>query len=295
VLIYGETGSGKELVAQAIHAVSRRDGEIVALNVCALADSMFEAALFGHVRGAFTGAVGDSLGFLAEANGGTLFLDEISGLPAVAQAKLLRAVETKQFRPIGARMDRRSDFRVIAASNENLQQLASAGRFRADLLQRLSGVCVRVPPLRARVEDLPALIAHFATACSKGTPASRFSAAAVERLQAHPWPGNVRELRHVVECALALSDTEVVSVREVECLLGGGDAAVASHREAYEDRALLLALEEANWDVGEAARRLGIHRATIYRRLKRMPPAVKAGPLPSSSSGGEAPRLALEA
>jgi DNA-binding NtrC family response regulator len=296
VLISGKTGSGKELVAQALHRGSRRDGALVAINVCAVTDSMFEAALFGHVRGAFTGAVGNSPGFLAEANGGTLFLDEISGLPAPAQAKLLRAVETKEFRPVGARMDRRSDFRVVAATNEELRGLAAAGRFRADLLQRLSAVTIRVPALRARADDIPQLVTHFAAGCSAGATPATFSRTAIERLQAHHWPGNVRELRHIVECAIALAESSSIGVREVESLLGGGAGeSMLARRDDHLRDELMCALEAAEWDVDAVARQLGVHRATIYRRLKRVSPDMRSASAPRLPSAPEASRLQLEA
>ncbi len=299
VLIQGETGTGKELVAQALHRGSKRDGSLVALNVCAITETMFEASLFGHVRGAFTGAVGDSLGFMAEANGGTLFLDEISGLPAPAQAKLLRAVETKVFRPVGARMDRRSDFRVVAATNEDLHQLVVQGKFRADLLQRLSAVCLRVPPLRDRREDIPGLVSFFAGASGDGAlhaRDARFTTGAVQLLRAHSWPGNVRELRHVVECALALADSPVITTSDIEPLLAPDVGASAAERhDAVEHRELLLALEACEWDVERVARRLGVHRATIYRRLKRIHPKGREVSGSGLSAPVDASWLQLEA
>ena len=162
VLIEGETGSGKELVARALHEMSGRSGALVALNVCAVPDSMFEATMFGHVKGAFTGALRDSAGYLTEAHRGTLFLDEVSGLSLTNQVKLLRAIETKEFRPVGARSDQRSDFRLIAASNEDMVHLVEGGQFRRDLAHRLGGIKLTVPPLRDRLEDVPILAAHFA-------------------------------------------------------------------------------------------------------------------------------------
>src|SRR5512146_522674 len=158
VLIEGETGTGKELVAASLHKQSRRDGAFVAFNVCALSDSMFEDALFGHAKGAFTGAVGESLGFLREANGGTAFLDEISGLPLAQQAKLLRALETGVVRPIGSARDAITDFRLIAATNERVDDLVDQGRFRPDLAHRLRGLVLTLPTLAERVDDIPALV-----------------------------------------------------------------------------------------------------------------------------------------
>src|SRR6185436_15443756 len=161
VLVHGATGTGKEIVAAAIHAESGRRGAFVAFNVCAIGDSMFEDALFGHVRGAYTGAVQDAQGFLREANSGTAFFDEISGLALPLQAKLLRAIELGVFRPIGARHDATSDFRVVAATNEHIHDLVANGRFRADLAHRLGGVVIDLPPLAERVEDIGLLARHF--------------------------------------------------------------------------------------------------------------------------------------
>lgn len=202
VLIQGPTGAGKELVAAALHAMSGRRGRLVAFNVCAIGDAMFEDALFGHVRGAFTGAVADSQGLLREADHGTVFLDEISGLNASLQVKLLRALEHGQFRPVGARSDCRSEFRVIAATNEEIGDLVDAGRFRADLAHRLGGIVIRVPALADRRTDIPCLVEHF---LRPAHCAVTVSDAALLRLVEHPWPGNVRELRQVVEWAAVLA------------------------------------------------------------------------------------------
>jgi DNA-binding NtrC family response regulator len=271
VLIQGETGSGKELVARALHEHSGRAGALVSLNVCALADAMFEASLFGHVRGAFTGALGDAAGYLTEAHGGTLFLDEMSGLSFGNQLKLLRAIETKEFRPVGGRADRRSDFRLVAATNENVASLVESGRFRRDLLHRLAGVRLVVPPLRDRSEDIPLLVAHFTGAVRALTRVDVVIAdGAMRLLKAHAWPGNVRELRNVVEAAIALSGT-TISADGVAALLAQETTSVpARERRRQLDRELLTLLDRAAWDVDEAARELGVHRATIYRRLKRL-------------------------
>jgi DNA-binding NtrC family response regulator len=270
VLIEGETGVGKELVARALHQASGRRGALVSFNVCAIADTMFEDALFGHVRGAYTGAVQNAPGYLAEANGGTLFLDEISGLPPASQAKLLRAIETKEFRPVGANADRRSDFRVVAASNESLAALVEAGRFRRDLSHRLGGIRLAVPALRERAEDIPALVHRFSVQCTlPGVEPVIFSESALRRLQAYDWPGNVRELRYIVEAASALASGPTLGAGDVAPYLGAG-AGAPQKRAAYHDLQLLTQLEQAAWDINEAARRLGVHRATVYRRLKRL-------------------------
>lgn len=270
VLIQGETGSGKELVARALHQQSGRSGPLVALNVCALPDSMFEASMFGHVRGAFTGALRDSTGYLTEAHRGTLFLDEISGLSLSNQVKLLRAIETREFRPVGARADQRSDFRLVAASNEEMGQLVERGAFRRDLAHRLGGIRVMVPPLRDRLEDVPILAAHFAAHAQNGRAEDAVIASdALRTLQTHFWPGNVRELRHVVEASIALSNGAVTQ-EDVAVLIQPTVLGSAQRRLAHQGKNLLEQLDRCAWDVNEVASELGVHRATVYRRLKRL-------------------------
>lgn len=271
VLIEGETGTGKELIAALVHRHSGRRGAFVPFNVCALGESMFEDSLFGHVRGAYTGAVSDSMGFLREADGGSAFFDEISGLPLPLQAKLLRAVETGVFRPIGAARDVRSDFRVVAATNEHLGDLVDRGRFRADLKHRMSGVVVSIPSLAERVDDIPELARHFVQrATGTGMP---IDGAALELLMAIPWPGNVRELKQVVDVASAFA-RGVLSVDAVRMALSQRRESPMQVRERgmadrHERRELVTALEDMAWDIDRAAAHLGIHRATMYRRIKR--------------------------
>jgi DNA-binding NtrC family response regulator len=290
VLVEGPTGSGKELVARALHTLSGRRGRFVAVNVCAVAEAMFEATLFGHVRGAFTGAVRDADGYMVEADGGTLFLDEIGGLPQAMQAKLLRALETREFRPVGAGRDRASDFRVVAASNQPLRALVAAGRFRADLAHRLNAVEIHVPALATRGEDVAPLARHFAAAASPGAPVM-LSDAALARLREHGWPGNVRELRNVVERAVAFAVGGAVGEREVA--LNGTMPAAAAERDQ-----LLHLLDGCGWDTDEAARRLGVHRATIYRRMERLsisrPPRARTGSLPHAPAARDRMREVLQ-
>lgn len=284
VLIQGPTGAGKELVAVAIHRLSQRVGRLVAFNVCAVADTMFDDALFGHVRGAFSGAVHGTDGYLSEADRGTLFLDELSGLPLMAQAKLLRAIETRTFRPVGAERDRSSEFRVVAASNENLDAAADDGRFRADLLHRLSGITIEVPPLAERLEDVPLLARRAATehAMQCGMEA-QLTDAAVDELMGHDWPGNVRELRLTVSRAITLAPTTVVGREDVRGAIrrmtpARGTPGVLD----ADDRRLLAALQETGADVTAAAARLGMHRATVYRRLRKL---QSIGVVPSAGQG----------
>jgi DNA-binding NtrC family response regulator len=269
VLIEGPTGSGKELVAGLVHRESGRKGNLVAFNVCAIGESMFEDSLFGHVRGAYTGAIDESIGFLREADGGTAFFDEISGLPMPLQAKLLRAVETGVFRPIGARRDVTSDFRMVAATNERLSELVEAGRFRADLKHRISGVVVVVPPLGERLDDIPAL-AHYFAARAAGR-SIEVESSAIDLLMDTAWPGNVRELKQVLDVAVAFArqsvDTQAIHTALAHrCSPSTGAADV---QDRVERRELMATLRNAAWNVDRAAADLGIHRATIYRRMKR--------------------------
>lgn len=267
VLVEGPTGAGKELVAYALHAVSGRDGAHVPINVCAIPDGMFEAALFGHVRGAFTGAISDAAGYLTEAHRGTLFLDEIGGLGLQAQAKLLRALETGRFRPVGARQDQLSLFRVVAATNRPLRELVDLGTFRADLAQRLRGFTLEMPPLASRPSDIRLLVAHFLS--HETREGVRFDEHAMHLLQRHEWPGNVRELRHVVRCAAALAEGRAIGIELLKSVIGE-DTSPHLHRTSSGDRAQLVeVLERVQWNVAEAARLLDVHRATLYRRMRR--------------------------
>lgn len=269
VLIQGPTGSGKELVAQSIHQLSGRSGRMVAFNVCAIPESMFEDSLFGHVRGAFTGAANDSLGLLAESDGGTTFLDEIGGLSQQMQVKLLRAVETGVFRPVGGRSDRRTDLRVVAATNEPMRTLVESGRFRSDLAYRLGTFIVELPSLKERSEDIPQLTSHFAESFSveKRSPPV-FTACAVRALQSYDWPGNVRELRSIVLAAMTLAESCVVDGSTIlDMLMSRGASLSAESRADHQKRELLSLLNELSWNTSAVARRLGVDRATVYRRM----------------------------
>ena len=213
VLIQGETGTGKELVAEAIHDLGpRRTGPLVVVDCGAIAKNLIESALFGHVRGAFTGAAGDHRGAFAQAHGGTLFLDEIGELDLDLQPKLLRALETGQVRPLGAEQPSAYDVRVVAASHRDLYEEVRAGRFREDLYYRLAVVHLPVPPLRARADDIPALVAHFLA--EMGAPPLDPDSLAL--LASHPWPGNVRQLRNVLEHAVTLAGDGAPVVRPAD-------------------------------------------------------------------------------
>jgi len=269
VLIEGPTGSGKELVAQGLHMASGRVGRFVPVNVCALAETMFDDALFGHVRGAFTGALRDHDGYLREAHRGTIFLDEIGSMALYAQAKLLRAIETREFRPIGARTDITSEFRLVAATNVPLDAVTSQYAFRDDLKFRLTGVVIRIPPLDAHLEDVPELARHFASrmAAANGAPVD-LSDAALDALRNRSWPGNVRELRHVVEYAVAIAREAAIGQSEIAALFAQDTATHLSPTQDFEKRRLLDLLEDSRWNVNRVAASLGLHRASLYRRMK---------------------------
>jgi DNA-binding NtrC family response regulator len=267
VLIQGPTGSGKELVAAALHAESGRTGSFVAFNVCAISDTMFEDALFGHVRGAFTGASDNSPGFLREADRGTAFLDEISGLQSTSQAKLLRALETGEFRPVGGRQDVRTDARIVAATNEDLGVLVAERKFRADLAHRLGGVTIRVPSLAERAEDVPQLVRYFLE--HAGFAALQVSAGALCILQRRSWPGNVRELKNFVEWAAIVARGEL-GVEAVERALATRWLSESGEGLAAEALDLRKVLARHNWNRARAADELGIHRTTVYRRMEKL-------------------------
>ncbi len=283
VMVQGETGSGKELVARAVHKASGRRGAFVPINMCALSESMLEDSLFGHVRGAFTGAVANRAGLLAEAHGGTLFLDEISGLPLSGQAKLLRAIETQEYRPVGAGADRRSDFRVIAASNEDIETLVARGHFRADLAFRLRGVEIRVPALRNRREDIAAIARHFAALSRPHALLPvHLSAEVIRALEHYDWPGNVRELRQVIARSVAFAQGTRVELVHLErarlgnhsrALPGVIDGAPPDHR-GFLRRRMVDLLERHSWNTITAAVELKVTRKTVYARLQRLAIAI---------------------
>jgi two-component system, NtrC family, response regulator AtoC len=269
VLISGPTGAGKELVASALHSLSGRRGAFVPFNVCAISDTMFEDALFGHVRGAFTGATNDVPGYLREADGGTVFLDEVSGLPPMSQAKLLRAIETGVFRPVGAKRDARSDFRVVAATNERIDALVGEGRFRADFAHRIGAVTVHVPPLSERCEDLSLLVRYFLDQIGRGHV--RIADDVHDALASHGWPGNVRELKHVVEWSAAFSNGHL-SAETMRAAIAQRSSVGMVRADAFalERRELREALSRCGGSADALAAELGIHRATLFRRLKRL-------------------------
>jgi transcriptional regulator with GAF, ATPase, and Fis domain len=273
VLIVGESGSGKELVALALHRRSpRHDAPLVIVNCAAITATLPEAELFGHCRGAFTGADADRPGFFQQADEGTLFLDEIGELSLECQAKVLRAIETKSFRPVGATGETSVDVRIIAATNRNLEQLVEEGKFRQDLLFRL-GTCVKVPPLRDHVADIPALVAHFlpALALEYRRPV-QLTEAALARLRDYDWPGNVRQLRSVLENAIAMSDGDLIDVGDLRLDMGVPAAVampVSLKLEDAEAWAIRRALRQTKGNVTQAAKLLDINRDTLSSRMRK--------------------------
>jgi DNA-binding NtrC family response regulator len=271
VMIQGETGTGKELVSLAIHRLSGLRGAFVPVNVAAIPDTLFESQVFGHVRGAFTGAIVDQRGFVEEAKSGTLFLDEISEAPLAGQAKLLRVLECGQVRPVGARADRSTSFRLVAAANSSLHSEVAAKRFRADLFYRICGDVVSIPPLRARVADVEPLTKHFASSlCARIGRTATFTAGAMRALMDYEWPGNVRQLRTVVERAVVGADTDVVGAGDVMDVLDRLTPRPADVGRLSELGAELLThLQRFSWDTTRVAAELGISRKTVYARIQK--------------------------
>jgi two-component system response regulator HydG len=276
VLIQGESGTGKELVAQAIHRVSRRaDRPFVPVDCGALPASIIESELFGHQRGAFTGAVG-AQGLFRAADGGTLFLDEVGEIPLAIQAKLLRSLQNKEVRPVGAGEAVPVDIRVISATHRDLSAMVQEESFRMDLFYRLNVVRVEIPPLRERREDIPLLVQHFLARHRRlGATVEGVNDDALELLLGHDWPGNVRELENILESAVALAQggrlraSDLPFARRPVAKSLSSAPEVALSLEAYERCALERALEESSGDVRAAARLLGIGRSTFYRKLAR--------------------------
>ena len=294
VVIEGETGTGKELVARTIHARGpRRDGPFLPVNCGALPEPLLEAEMFGHVRGAFTGATADRAGRFEEADGGTLFLDEIGELPMPAQVKLLRAVQEGEVTRVGESVARRVDVRILAATHRGLPERIRSGHFRQDLYYRLRVVGMRVPPLRERMEDLPTLVAHFIERLNSryGRRVEGCGPEAMDRLCAYDWPGNVRELEHALEHAFVVTPRETTtlpaSALPPELLDAESEPARRRTTSAGERRhestaghgavdhpdeaeSVRRALEAADGNKAKAARMLGITRAGLYKKIKRL-------------------------
>ena len=286
VMIYGESGTGKELLARVIHRNSaRRDGPFVAFDCSALAPSLVESELFGHEKGAFTGAQRARRGLFREASGGTLFLDEIGDVAPEVQNKLLRVIQEREIKPVGGDVFVKIDVRILAATNKNLRQLIRDGKFREDLYYRLAVVPIELPPLRERKEDIPELVAYFlARRKGAGPRPHRMSPSALLRLDAYHWPGNIRELENVIERAAILSDGQEIQAKDLppldiahvpkSSLDGALDATrplkerVGDAVKAVERQAILEALQAEKGSPTRAAKRLGISRASFYNKLK---------------------------
>ncbi len=269
VLITGESGTGKEVVAALIHRNGRRKHQpFVSINCAAIPDTLLESELFGHERGAFTGAHASKAGKLQQASGGTLFLDEVGDMSLLSQAKILRAIESRVVQRLGGNTDMPVDLRILAATNQELEQLAAEKKFRQDLYFRLNVVRMHLPPLRERREDIPALTEHILRelSASQRTPPRRLRSDVISRLELHDWPGNIRELRNVVESMVVFSSAQDISIGEVpnhirERLKSSG------RRNDSERTEILKALNSAEWNREKAARILRCSRMTLYRKM----------------------------
>jgi two-component system nitrogen regulation response regulator NtrX len=283
VLIYGENGTGKELVARTIHALSRRrTGAFVEVNCAAIPEELIESELFGHVRGAFTGAVADRRGKFEVADGGTIFLDEIGDMSLKTQAKVLRVLQEQTMDAVGGTTRIKVDARVLAATNKDLQAEIRAGRFREDLYFRLNVIPIFVPPLRERQDDIPLLADHFMAGFAReyGRRAKSFERGALRALQLYPWPGNVRELRNVIERLMIMVPGDAISSTDLSFLDSGGSTRPpapelpAERRTLHEARGqferdlILRTLAEQQGNMSRTAEVLGVERSNLYRKMK---------------------------
>jgi len=273
VLIEGETGTGKELIAHAIHMQSqRRNRPFVKLNCAAIPLDLLESELFGHEKGAFTGAVMQRIGRFEAANGGTLFLDEIGDIPLELQAKLLRVLQEQEFERLGSSYTRRVDVRVVAATNQDLIELVGNKQFRMDLYYRLNVFPIALPPLRQRLDDIPILVAHFVRKFGErmSKRISKISQRDMDALMHYPWPGNIRELQNFIERAVILTKGDVLQPPSLPSPMLSGTEPVTLG-DAERDH-ILKVLEESNWVVGGksgAAARLGVARTTLISKMQK--------------------------
>ena len=285
VCILGETGTGKELVARAIHEKSpRRENAFITLNCAAVPAELIESELFGHEKGSFTGAAGRHLGKFEQAEGGTLFLDEIGDMPLSMQAKLLRVLEEGEVERVGGEKPIKVNVRVLVATHRNLEELAKKNEFRTDLFHRIYVFPLFLPPLRERAEDFPELVAHFArqVAAQNGWKEKLFSAEAIAALRKYSWPGNVRELRNIVERLVLLAAEDSISAEEVRMVLPGGEAAssgvntetgqgtLLERTEAFERDVLLGEIRRHNFHMTNVARALGLERSHLYKKCQQL-------------------------
>ena len=280
VLIYGESGTGKELVARALHVQSNRaSAPFVEVNSAAIPEELIESELFGHVKGAFTGATSAKKGKFELADGATLFLDEVADMSQKVQAKVLRVLEEQRFEPVGSGTSVRVDVRVLAATNKRLDIEIEQGNFRADLFYRLNVIPFELPPLRERLEDVPQLTEHFNQRFSiaYGKKPKRFEPDAVDALQSYSWPGNVRELRNTVERVVIMNSKLKVGAGDLPAV-GGEEPPAASFRfpsfkeatDAYHREFIQRKLAEADGNVSRAAELMGVDRSHLYRRMRSL-------------------------
>jgi two-component system nitrogen regulation response regulator NtrX len=280
VLIYGESGTGKELVARELHARSARSQRpFIEVNCAAIPDDLIESQLFGHVKGAFTGATQSRRGKFERADGGTIFLDEVGDMGPKTQAKVLRALEEQRFEPVGSENSVTVDARVIAATNKRLEAEIERGLFRVDLFYRLNVIPFELPPLRERLEDVPLLVEHFNREFSRANKRipKEFSVGALERMQNYTWPGNVRELRNTVERVIIMNARPVVEADDLPILAGEAPLAASynfdSYREAaetYEREYIARKLAETDGNISRTAELMNIDRSHLYRRMKAL-------------------------
>jgi len=268
VLVLGETGTGKEMVARAIHQLSdRSDDPFIAVNCGSLSESLLKSELFGHVKGAFTGAVSDKRGLFDAAEGGTILLDEIESASPHTQVALLRVLDRKEVRPIGGTTSTNVNVRVLVASNKDLESLVSTGEFREDLFYRLVSSVVTLPPLRERVGDIPALADHFIEerVAREGKLHRKLSPRALELMMEYPWPGNVRELKHLVQQSVISSQRTIIRPADLPAWIKKASTKGALPSLADAERQLVeRVLQVTNWNKSEAARVLGVPRSTVY-------------------------------
>jgi len=281
VLISGESGTGKELVARAIHAQSKRRNEpFVEINSAAIPEELVESELFGHAKGAFSGATRAKKGKFEIANGATIFLDEIGDMSPRVQAKMLRVLEEQRFEPVGSNTPLNVDVRVISATNKPLDSLIDNGNFRSDLFYRLNVIPFQVPPLRERSEDIPLLVDHFNQRFSNdyGKKPKVFSEAAIEDLQTHYWVGNVRELKNIVERIVIMSSKEAIGVNDLPQLENSAEPSAVSFRfpsfkdatDAYQREFIQHKLAQFDGNVAKAAEDMGVDRSHLYRRMRNL-------------------------
>jgi len=275
ILILGESGTGKELLALAAHQMSRRAAKpFVAINCAAIPEGLLEAELFGHERGAFTGAVRQNIGKIESANGGTLFLDEIGDIPMAMQVKLLRFLEDQVIERVGGRQRIKIDVRILCATNKNLAELIAAGTFREDLFYRINEISLHVPALREREGDIVVLANHFLRKYGKefGRTFRRFSSDAVEAMLAYPWRGNVRELENRVKRAAVMTEGDIVRAADLDFVATGGTASLnlQEARRGAERNVVDRALAQADGNISKAAALLGVSRPTLYNLIEEL-------------------------